>query len=102
MNGKRDCRRTLKRVNILFYGGLGLLVLALMIGKIDGMLPVPAILVPGILGGVLVIAGLVLAFVGLRCPHCGESLCLGGRLPTRLPNFCPRCGEPIGGSAPVD
>ena len=95
MKGNWDCRRTLKLVNLLFYGGLGLLLLTWLIGKIDGVKPVPAILIPGILGIVLVIAGLVLAFVRLRCPHCGESLWLGGRLPTSLPNFCPRCGKPL-------
>ena len=95
MKESRDCRRTLKLVNVLFYGGLGLLLLTWMIGKIQGAMPVPAILIPGVLGIVLVIAGLVLAFVRLRCPHCGESLCLGGRLPTRLPNYCPCCGKPL-------
>ena len=88
MKGNWDCRRTLKLVNVLFYGGLGLLLLTWMIGKIDGAMSVFARMIPGILG-------MVLAFVRLRCPHCGESLCLGGRLPTSLPNYCPRCGKPI-------
>lgn len=95
MKGNWDCRRTLKLVNVLFYGGLGLLLLTWMIGKIDGAMSVFARMIPGILGTILVITGIVLAFVRLRCPHCGESLCLGGRLPTSLPNYCPRCGKPI-------
>lgn len=95
MKGNWDCRRTLKLVNVLFYGGLGLLLLTWMIGKIDGAMSVFARMIPGILGTILVIFGMVLAFVRLRCPHCGESLCLGGRLPTSLPNYCPRCGKPI-------
>jgi len=48
-----------------------------------------------ILAIILVIAGLVLAYGYLRCPYCGASLCLNGRIPTRLPRYCPQCGKPL-------
>ena len=46
-------------------------------------------------GAALTAVGLGLAFSRLRCPHCGESLMLGGRLPTRLPKHCPGCGKEL-------
>ena len=48
-----------------------------------------------ILAIILVIAGLVLAYGYLRCPHCGASLCQDGRVPMRLPLYCPQCGKPL-------
>lgn len=41
----------------------------------------------------LFVAGVAVAYVYLRCPHCGASLCYGFRLPTRLPSYCPKCGR---------
>lgn len=89
------CRQILKAVNILFYGGLGLLVLAWAIERTDSPTPGLLFAVLAVGGAALLIAGLVLAFGWLRCPCCGESLCLGGRLPTSLPNYCPHCGKPL-------
>ena len=48
-----------------------------------------------VLGLVAVVSGIVLAYARLRCPHCGASLMLGGRIPSSLPNFCPDCGKPL-------
>lgn len=48
-----------------------------------------------ILAIILLIAGLALGHGYLRCPHCGASLCLNGRVPTRLPRYCPQCGKPL-------
>ena len=31
----------------------------------------------------------------VRCPACGETLCLNGRIPMRLPETCPHCGHPL-------
>ena len=89
------CHQILKVVNILFYSGLGLLVLAWMVGGTVSSAPTALVAVLAVSGAALMIAGLVLAFGWLRCPCCGESLCLGGRIPTSLPNFCPRCGKPL-------
>ena len=43
----------------------------------------------------LFVAGAAVAYVYLRCPYCGASLCHGLRLPTRLPLYCPQCGKPL-------
>ena len=91
MNQHTDCHRTLKKVNLLFYSGFGLLVLTWVVREITEELFTP----PVILGVVFMIAGLILASRRLRCPYCGDSLCLGGRLPIRLPDYCPHCGKPL-------
>ena len=46
-------------------------------------------------GAALLITGLVLACRKVRCPHCGASLMPGGRLPLRLPPYCPGCGKKL-------
>lgn len=88
------CREILRRAHILSGGGLGLLVLDLLL--LAGYVP-PAALTALLLvaGAALTAVGLGLAFSRLRCPHCGESLMLGGRLPTRLPKHCPGCGKEL-------
>lgn len=43
----------------------------------------------------LFVVGAAVAYVYLRCPYCGASLCQGLRLPTRLPLYCPQCGKPL-------
>ena len=90
MNQHTDCHRTLKKVNLLFYSGFGLLVLTWVVREITEELFTPPVIL-----GVFMIAGLILASRRLRCPYCGESLCLGGCLPIRLPDYCPHCGKPL-------
>lgn len=92
-NGSMDLQKTLKVVYILFFGGLGLLVLAWIILSLSKVtVSIPAI-ISCVLGIVATVAGIVLAHARLRCPYCGASLMLGGRIPSRLPNFCPECGN---------
>lgn len=88
------CHQILKLSNALFYGGMGLLVVALLVSSGDFAPPV-LVALPVAAGAALIVAGLVLAFWKLRCPYCGESLCLGGRLPTSLPRHCPGCGKEL-------
>lgn len=88
------CHQILKLSNALFYGGMGLLVVALLVSSGDDAPPV-LVALPVAAGAALIVAGLVLAFWKLRCPYCGESLCLGGRLPTSLPRHCPGCGKEL-------
>ncbi len=38
---------------------------------------------------------LLTAFSKLRCPYCGASLMIGGRMPSSLPHFCPDCGKTL-------
>ncbi len=40
-------------------------------------------------------AGAAVAYVYLRCPHCGASLCSGWRLPWSLPRYCTACGKDL-------
>ena len=93
-----DCRRTLKAVHGAFYGGLGALAVNLMVLSVvpadQTWLPVLTIVLCA-LGIAGIIGGIVLGYVRLRCPRCGASLMLGGRIPSHLPNFCPACGEPL-------
>lgn len=88
-----DCHQTLKAVKGAFYGGMGALAVNLLLLYIVGeQIWMPALTVVGI-GAV--VAGIVLSYVRLRCPRCGTSLMLGGRIPSRLPDFCPGCGKPL-------
>ena len=93
-NEPMSCHKALKIVNGLFYGGLGLLLLAWVASSLSrgNTVPVPAIVLC-ILGIVGLVSGIVLAYARLRCPYCGASLMLGGRIPSSLPNFCPACGK---------
>lgn len=89
------CRQVLKVVNWTFYGGLGLLLAAwIALRCSQNTVPVFASLLC-VLGMVGVFGGILLACLRLRCPHCGASLMLGGRIPGHLPNFCPECGKPL-------
>lgn len=90
-----DCRQMLKVVKQTFYGGLGLLLAAWIILQCSqDTAPVFAIFLC-VLGVIGVFGGILLAYRRLRCPHCGASLMLGGRIPSQLPNFCPECGKPL-------
>lgn len=95
-NEPMNCHKALKIIHGLSYGGLGLLLLAWAASSLSrgNTVPVPAIVLC-ILGIVGLVSGIVLAYTRLRCPHCGASLMLGGRIPSSLPNFCPDCGKPL-------
>ena len=79
--------------NVLLLAGVALLLLSGAVA--EGEPSVALIVALCILAIILVIAGMVLAYGYLRCPHCGASLCLNGRVPTRLPLYCPKCGKPL-------
>ena len=95
-NEPMSCHKALKIVNGLFYGGLGLLLLAWVASSLSrgNTVPVPAIVLC-ILGIVGLVSGFVLAYARLRCPHCDASLIQRGRLTFEVPNFCPACGKPL-------
>ena len=91
-------RKALWLTNLLFYGGLGLAVVISFVcqSALWQEREFPSLLVAlAVLGLLSVLAGLVVAFVELRCPDCGASLMAGGRIPSHLPRFCPNCGKPI-------
>ena len=90
--------KALRLTNILFYGGLGLAVVVSFAcqSTLWQEREFPSFLVAlAVLGLLGVLAGLGVAFRKLRCPHCGASLLAGGRIPGRLPRFCPDCGKPV-------
>ena len=58
--------------------------------------------VPRLLAGILVIAGFAVLLAGfvigyrfLVCPHCGEPLYDSVRLPDHIPSYCPSCGAKL-------
>lgn len=79
--------------NVLCLAGVALLLLSGAVA--EGETALALIVVLCILAIILVIAGLVLAYGYLRCPHCGASLCQDGRVPMRLPLYCPHCGKQL-------
>ena len=88
-----DCRQMLQMVQGIFFGGLGLALLCVLLAS--GQEPPEWLIAMGGLGILGLILGILLACRRLRCPHCGASLMLGGRIPSQLPNFCPECGKPL-------
>ena len=90
-----DCRRALKIVHGLFYGGAGILLLAILTLSLFRAALVPLVIILSVLGIVSAAAAILLGCRWLRCPCCGASLLLGGRIPSSLPNFCPACGAPL-------
>ena len=98
-NQPQDYRQMLKLAKFLLYGGLAVLALALLTAGMSevGSVPVNPLLLLLCLGVGLcgTVGGMILAWTGLRCPHCKESLLPGGRLPKRLPENCPHCGKPL-------
>ena len=79
--------------NVLCLAGVALLLLSGAVA--EGETALALIVVLCILAIILVIAGLVLAYGYLRCPHCGASLCQDFRVPMRLPLYCPHCGKQL-------
>ena len=91
-------RKALRLTKALFCGGLGLMAVIYLVGQstLWQEREIPSLLlVLAVLWLLCVLAGLGVAFVELRCPSCGASLMAGGRIPDRLPRFCPNCGKPI-------
>jgi ribosomal protein S27AE len=92
-----DCRRVLKIGNGLFYSGfLAILLLFAVTSVIDLSGIASTVVIALAVLSILTCAGGVL-FTALRlvCPRCGKSLLLGGRMPHRLPDYCPHCGEKL-------
>ena len=93
-NKPMGCQKTLRIVKAFFFCGLGLLLLAWAVLSLSQEVSA-LVVVLLVLGIVSAVSGLILCCARLRCPCCGASLMLGGRIPSRLPNFCPGCGKPL-------
>lgn len=86
-------QQALKVTHILFFGGLGLMLLGLMIGGVANHAALIA--VPGVLGVCSAIVGIIFGHLHVRCPDCGGSLMTGGKVPGSLSKFCPHCGKQL-------
>lgn len=94
-----DCRWTMTVSRALFISGLMLILIAWGVSTnvtasnqavLSGMM-----LTLMMIGVLVILAGVIYAWRKLRCPACGETLCLNGRIPMRLPETCPHCGHPL-------
>ena len=86
----KNNRRRMRIIRIVFYSGLGLLVLAwAAVGFWEHL----AIALLGFAMGAILLASVAALWV--RCPVCGANLCRGMRLPGLLPKFCPHCGSEV-------
>lgn len=94
LRGPVDCHQALRITHILFYGSFALLVLdMLLLGA--SVMPFPFAEILGALGFIGICGGLVFGFVYVKCPYCGATLFLGGRIPDHIPSYCPDCGKPL-------
>ena len=71
-----DCYRGLKLTHILFYTGLVLMLLSVLIGAAVDTEPVMVVL--GAVGFIAAIGGLFCGLIYVRCPECNGSLMAGG------------------------
>ena len=88
-------RQALKRANLLFFCGFGCMLLGSLLAKgmENGVLPCLLLLLAGV---ALMIGGWTHGKVRCVCPRCGRSLYESGfRMPTKLPNYCPECGQEL-------
>lgn len=70
--------RVFKRMNLLLYSGLFLMLVAWLI---YGAVSAPAYIVLMVIGCVSCLGGIIYGKCSLRCPHCGASLLRGARFP---------------------
>ena len=90
---QRTLGEMLVGINIAFYTGLAVLILALLLGESGTAVQVLGICT--IVGMVLAFGGLLYAFIKFRCPHCNASLMPGRRLPMSVPAYCSHCGAEL-------
>lgn len=86
-------QQALKITHILCYGGLAAALLSAAVGACLDSVVVMILL--GTVGLSCMIAGIILGNLCVRCPKCFGSLTSGGRIPTRLYEYCPHCGKRI-------
>ena len=87
--------QALKRAQILFHSGFGCMLLSGLMARaeVDHIILCVLLLLAG---AVLMIWGWTYGKLRCVCPRCGCSLYESGvRMPSRLPNFCPRCGQEL-------
>ena len=88
-------RQALKRANILFFSGFGCALLGALIAQArpNGTLVCLLLVLVGV---ALMILGWTHGKIHCVCPRCGHSLYESGfRMPSKIPNYCPQCGEEL-------
>ena len=87
-------QKAMRITHILFYSGLGLMLLGGLV--VGGAADNPDImLLFAVLGFLCAIGGVVFGNLYVRCPDCCGSLMIGGRVPGNLPSYCPHCGKQL-------
>ena len=85
----------LKRAHILFHSGFGCVLLGGLIVRAGSDRIVLCVLLL-LAGAALMIWGWTYGKLRCVCPRCGHSLYESGvRMPNRIPNYCPQCGEEL-------
>ena len=90
---KMDCFRACRYSNRMLVAGTAAAVVSMLLWG-EGVLP----LLFGLLtaaGIAVAVAGCVIGYRFIVCPHCGGPLYDWPRLPTHIPSYCPNCGEKL-------
>ena len=89
---KLDCFGAKRLSDLLALPGVGLVLLGGYLWQWSGKGGWIALVAAGT---ALLIAGLIVGWLGIVCPRCGAPLDQVPRLPRRMPAHCPRCGEAV-------
>lgn len=80
---------------LLFYGGFAMMLVEMTIVTVVQIASSPLFYVLFGASLLCLFGGWLFGLAFVRCPHCGKSLMLGGRMPSRLPDYCPGCGNAL-------
>lgn len=87
-------RGALWLTQLMFYGGMGLLIFSLMLNG-GGNMSLIGVVLLSLLGLGCVVGALFICVRYVRCPHCGGFLSQSGKIPRAIPKFCPQCGKKL-------
>lgn len=82
-------------VYVLVFLGLGTMIVTWFSGDTASGELTAVQTVFMVVGFLVIFCGLLLGWTKLRCPYCGKSFCIGGRVPLWLPKVCPNCGKKL-------
>ena len=90
---KMNCFYAHSLSNLLTLAGFGAAMVGCILGKSELGGPLALILA---IGGIFVMGcGFAVGYGHIVCPHCGQPLYDFPRLPSKIPNYCPHCGNYI-------
>lgn len=93
MRRELDCFRALRYGSRLVYGGFAAALAGCALGGAGLARILAGVL--AVAGFAALLAGAVLEYRFLVCPHCGEPLYDFPRLPSEIPAHCPHCGKKL-------